>query len=91
MASNVERLSELTDDLSVSDIMAVFDLLQEDHNGQVKPFSEKQIEQMNSVVPNDSLSITSDAEGTVNDDLKKTKSKMSNQVAIASCFLANHP
>lgn len=77
MASNVERLSELTDDLSVADITAVFDLLQEDHNGQVKPFSEKQIEQINSVVPLASLSFTSEAVGTVIDELKKTKSKMS--------------
>ena len=41
MSKNVDKLTELIKDYTVDDLKSVFNLLQEDHNGTVRPFDEK--------------------------------------------------
>lgn len=77
MASNTDRLAELTDDLDMNQLSAVFDLLQEDHNGHAKAFNENQIDKINAVIPLVSVDFSREAIETVIDALKQSKSKMS--------------
>ena len=77
MSKNVEKLTELIKDYSIDDLKSVFNLLQEDHNGTVRPFSEKQIEQMDSVLPFANMQFSEDTIAQIVAQLKKTKSKMS--------------
>ena len=75
--NNAAKLTELIKDYSVDEIRAVFDLLQEDHNGTVRPFSESQIETMNKALPFSGETFSQETITAVVEQLKKTKSKMS--------------
>lgn len=77
MTKNVEKLTELIKDYTVDELRSVFNLLQEDHNGTVRPFGEKQIEQMDQVLPFANVQFSQDTITAIVEQLKKTKSKMS--------------
>lgn len=74
---NAERLAPLLKDYTEEDLRKVFALLQENHEGHVREFSEAQIEQMNRVLPFKTLQFTEDTVTTVVQRLRKTRSSMS--------------
>ena len=75
--NNTEKLAELLKDYSVDELRSVFNLLQEDHNGAVRPFTEAQVDTMEKVLPFANESFSQETIATVVEQLKKTKSKMS--------------
>lgn len=77
MSRNAERLDDLLKDHSVEDLRRVFDLLQENHEGEVRPFTEEQISRMDQVLPPKKMKFGQEAVGEVVHRLRKTKSSMS--------------
>lgn len=75
--SSSDKLTQLLADYSLEEIHTVFDLLQEDHNGTVKPFSEDQVRTIDKTVGMSSQQFTKDTITAVIEQLRKTKSKMS--------------
>lgn len=75
--TSVERLRELLKDHSVEDLEGVFALLQENHEGDVREFTEAQIQQMNAAVPFKDLRFSQEAVSDVVEQLKQTRSTMS--------------
>lgn len=75
--NNTEKLAELLKDYSVEELRSIFNLLQEDHNGTVRPFTETQVDAMDKVLPFANESFSQETIATVVEQLKKTKSKMS--------------
>lgn len=75
-SSSTTKLIELIKDYSIDDLKSMFALLQEDHKGDVRPFSEDQLERMNKVLPFAECQFSEKIITDVLKGLKQTKSKM---------------
>ena len=77
MSRNAERLAGLLKNHSVEDLRRVFDLLQENHEGEVRPFTEGQISRMDDVLPPRKMQFREESVKAVVQKLRKTRSSMS--------------
>ena len=77
MSRNAERLADLLKNHSVEDLRRVFDLLQENHEGEVRPFTEEQISRMDEVLPAKKMQFDEETVKAVVHKLRKTRSSMS--------------
>ena len=77
MSRNAERLADLLKNHSVEDLRRVFDLLQENHEGEVRPFTEEQISRMDEVLPARKMQFGEETVKAVVHKLRKTRSSMS--------------